>query len=52
MRVFIIGIAGGVGRRVAERLGEAGDEPTGLVRRPEQAQALASGDSRRRWAIW
>ena len=43
MKVFIIGIAGGVGRRVAEQLGEAGDEPTGLVRRPEQAEALASG---------
>lgn len=43
MKVFIIGIGGGVGRRVAERLADAGDEPTGLVRRPEQAKDLASG---------
>lgn len=42
MKVFIIGIAGGVGRRVAQRLAEAGDEAVGLVRRPDQAQALAS----------
>jgi uncharacterized protein YbjT (DUF2867 family) len=42
MKVFIIGIAGGVGRRVAERLAAAGDEPIGLVRRKEQAEALAS----------
>jgi uncharacterized protein YbjT (DUF2867 family) len=42
MNVFIIGIAGGVGRRVAEQLATAGDEPTGLVRRPEQVEALAS----------
>ena len=33
MEVFIIGIAGGVGRRVAERLAGSGDEPRGLVRR-------------------
>ena len=43
MKVFIIGIAGGIGRRVAEQLAEAGDEPIGLVRRPEQAEALALG---------
>lgn len=43
MKVFIVGIAGGVGRRVAEQLAEAGDEPTGIVRRPEQAEALAEG---------
>ncbi|ORE93326.1 SDR family oxidoreductase [Aurantimonas sp. 22II-16-19i] len=42
MKVFIIGIAGGVGRRVAALLAEAGDEPTGLVRRPEQAEALGA----------
>jgi uncharacterized protein YbjT (DUF2867 family) len=42
MKVFIIGIAGGVGRRVAAQLAKAGDEPTGLVRRPEQAAALAT----------
>ncbi|NEQ22079.1 MAG: SDR family oxidoreductase [Microcoleus sp. SIO2G3] len=43
MKVFIIGIAGGIGRRVAKQLAEAGDEPIGLVRRPEQAEALALG---------
>lgn len=42
MKVFIIGIAGGVGRRVAEQLAKASDEPTGLVRRPEQVEVLAS----------
>lgn len=42
MKVFIIGIAGGVGRRVAAQLAEAGDEPTGLVRRPEQAASLTA----------
>jgi uncharacterized protein YbjT (DUF2867 family) len=42
MKVFIIGIAGGVGRRVAEQLAVAGDEPTGLVRKPEQEEVLAS----------
>lgn len=42
MKVFIIGIAGGVGRRVAEQLAEAGEEPVGLVRRAGQAEALAS----------
>lgn len=42
MRVFIIGIAGGIGRRVAKKLAEAGDQPIGLVRRAEQAEALAS----------
>jgi len=33
MKVFIIGIAGGVGRRVTERLGGSGDGPRALVRR-------------------
>ena len=42
LRIFIIGIAGGVGRRLAEQLADAGDEPVGLVRRPEQAEALAA----------
>lgn len=41
MKVFIIGIAGGIGRRVAVQLAEAGDEPIGLVRRPEQVEAIA-----------
>ena len=43
MKVVIIGIAGGVGRRVPEKLVREGDEPTELVRRPEQAAALAAG---------
>lgn len=43
MKVFIIGIAGGIGRRVAVQLAEAGDEAIGLVRRPEQAEAFALG---------
>lgn len=42
MKVFIVGIAGGVGRRIAEQLAKAGDEPVGLVRRREQREALAS----------
>lgn len=46
MKVFIIGIAGGVGRRVPEKLVREGDEPVGLVRRPEQAAALAAGGIR------
>lgn len=41
MNVFVIGIAGGVGRRIAEQLATAGEKPTGLVRRPEQVEALA-----------
>ncbi|MBB3951045.1 NAD(P)H-binding protein [Aureimonas jatrophae] len=42
MKVFIVGIAGGVGSRVAAQLAEAGDEPTGLVRKSEQVAALAA----------
>lgn len=42
MKVFIIGITGGVGGRVATQLADAGDEPTGLVRRQEQASELAA----------
>ncbi len=42
MKVFIIGIAGGIGHRLAEQLVQAGDEPAGLVRRPEQAEGLAA----------
>lgn len=46
MKVFIIGIAGGVGRRLAKQLAEAGHQPGGLVRRPEQAEMLASAGIR------
>ncbi len=42
MKVFIIGIGGGVGRLVAEQLAATGDTPAGLVRRSEQAEALAT----------
>lgn len=42
MKVFIVGIAGGVGRRVAVQLAQDGDEPVGLVRRKEQAEMLAA----------
>ncbi|WP_404426505.1 SDR family oxidoreductase [Thalassospira australica] len=42
MKIFIIGVAGGVGRRIAKQLARSGDEPVGLVRKPEQAEALAA----------
>ncbi len=42
MKVFIIGIAGGTGSRVARLLAEQGDTVSGLYRRPEQAAALQS----------
>lgn len=41
MKVFIIGIAGGVGGRIAEKLAATGDEPIGLVRKPQQRKSLA-----------
>jgi uncharacterized protein YbjT (DUF2867 family) len=40
MKVFIMGIAGGTGFRVAELLAKQGDTVSGLYRRPEQAAAL------------
>ncbi|MBX7484102.1 NAD(P)-binding oxidoreductase [Qipengyuania qiaonensis] len=42
MRVFIVGVGGGVGRRVGEQLAAAGDEPTGLVRQQRQIEAMAA----------
>src|SRR3984893_16856513 len=42
MNVFIIGIAGGTGSRVAKMLAERGDEVFGLHRRPEQLSMLHS----------
>ncbi len=42
MKIFIIGVAGGVGRRIATQLARSGDEPVGLVRKPEQAEVLAA----------
>ncbi len=40
MKVFIIGVAGGVGRRVARELVALKDDASGLVRRPDQIDAL------------
>jgi uncharacterized protein YbjT (DUF2867 family) len=40
MKVFIIGIAGGTGSRVAGLLAKHGDTVSGLYRRPEQLAAL------------
>ncbi|MBO0608458.1 NAD(P)-binding oxidoreductase [Myceligenerans salitolerans] len=42
MKTFIIGIAGGVGGRLARLLHDHGDEVDGLYRRPEQGVALAA----------
>lgn len=42
MRVFQVGAAGGVGRRLAALLTARGDEVTGMHRRPEQAEVIAS----------
>ena len=46
MRVFEIGAAGGVGRRLCERLVAAGDEVTGMHRRPEQGEVIAVAGGR------
>ncbi len=43
MKVFIIGIAGGVGRRVAQQLLAQNHQVDGLVRSPEKAADLAVG---------
>jgi uncharacterized protein YbjT (DUF2867 family) len=44
MRVFLIGAAGGVGRRLAGQLTARGDDVTGIHRDPAQADAvLATG---------
>lgn len=42
MRVFQIGAAGGVGRRLSRRLVERGDEVTGMHRNPTQAEVVAA----------
>ncbi|WP_309067834.1 NAD(P)H-binding protein [Microbacterium sp.] len=42
MKVFQIGAAGGVGRRLAAILTQRGDEVTGMHRRPEQAETIAA----------
>lgn len=40
MKVFIVGIAGGIGSRLARLLTATGDQVDGLYRRPEQGQHL------------
>jgi nucleoside-diphosphate-sugar epimerase len=40
INIFIIGIAGGTGSRVATLLAKQGDTVSGLYRRPEQIAAL------------
>ncbi|MFF9352403.1 hypothetical protein [Streptomyces sp. NPDC014734] len=40
MKVFIVGIAGGIGSRLARLLTAAGDQADGLYLRPEQGQHL------------
>lgn len=42
MKVFVIGAAGKVGRRLATLLTARGDEVTGMHRRPEQAEVIAA----------
>ena len=41
MRVFQIGAAGGIGRRLARMLVDRGDQVTGMHRRPEQADVIS-----------
>jgi uncharacterized protein YbjT (DUF2867 family) len=42
VRLFQIGAAGGVGRRLAKLLSDRGDQVTGMHRRPEQADVIAA----------
>ena len=42
MKVFQIGAAGGVGRRLAQLLVERGEEVTGMFRNPAQADTVAA----------
>lgn len=41
MKVFLIGAAGGIGRRLCSLLSERGDEVTGMHRGAEQAEIIA-----------
>ena len=41
MKVFIVGIGGGVGRRVAQQLIDLGHQVDGFVRQPEKVAGLA-----------
>ncbi|MFI6478975.1 NAD(P)H-binding protein [Nonomuraea sp. NPDC050663] len=42
MKVFLIGSAGGVGRRLAKLLTDRGDQVTGMTRNPAQADTVAA----------
>jgi uncharacterized protein YbjT (DUF2867 family) len=42
VKVFQIGAAGGVGRRLTKLLSDRGDQVTGMHRRPEQAEVIAA----------
>jgi uncharacterized protein YbjT (DUF2867 family) len=42
MKIFQIGAAGGVGRRLSAMLVQRGDQVTGMHRRPEQAETISS----------
>ncbi|WP_227462852.1 MULTISPECIES: SDR family oxidoreductase [Nocardia] len=48
MKVFQIGAAGGVGRRLAQRLADRGDQVTGMHRNPEQGPRPSRRPGRRR----
>ncbi|SNY55090.1 NAD(P)H-binding protein [Paractinoplanes atraurantiacus] len=46
MRVFVIGAAGGVGRRLSKLLTGQGDDVTGMHRGADQAEAVAASGAR------
>jgi uncharacterized protein YbjT (DUF2867 family) len=46
MRVFVIGAAGGIGRRLARALTDRGDEVTGLFRDPDQRDRVVETGAR------
>lgn len=46
MRIGIIGAAGGVGRRLARKLTDHGDEVTGFFRRSEQEEVVAASGAK------
>lgn len=46
MKVFQIGAAGGVGRRLAQLLSERGEQVTGMFRNPAQTDTVAGSGAR------
>jgi len=46
MKVFLIGAAGGVGRRLAQLLASRGDEVTGMHRNPAQAETVRAAGAK------